>query len=179
MAASPMEDFIAQIRAAYRFLQARKRREFDRHVPFGDLISERSEIAAAYGFGEGTTCYDNVVILGDVTVGRHSWIGPNVVLDGRGGLQIGDYVSVSAGVQIYTHDTVAWSLSRGVAPMPLSPTKIGSGVYIGPNSVIKRGVTIGDGSVIGAMSYVDSDIPGGMRAWGVPARVIGSAPPVP
>jgi len=170
-----MEEFIAQLRAAYRFLQARKRREFNRHVPFGDLVSERSEIAAAYGFGEGTTCYDNVVILGDVTVGRNTWIGPNVILDGRGGLKIGDYVSVSAGVQIYTHDSVAWSVSRGAEPMPTSPTTIGSGVYIGPNTVIQRGVEIGEGAVIGAMSYVDRSIAAGLKAWGVPARVIGTA----
>jgi acetyltransferase-like isoleucine patch superfamily enzyme len=174
-----MEEFIAQLRAVYRALQGRKRREFNRHVPFGDLISERSEIAAANGFGEGTTCYDNVVILGDVKVGRHTWIGPNVILDGRGGIEIGDYVSVSAGVQIYTHDSVAWSTSLGAAPMPHSPTKIGHGVYIGPNTVIQRGVVIGDRAVIGAMSYVDSDIPAGMKAWGVPARIIGTAPPAP
>jgi hypothetical protein len=36
-----------------------------------------------------------------------------VILDGRGGLLIGDYVSISAGVQIYTHDTVEWSTSLG------------------------------------------------------------------
>lgn len=171
-----LDEFIAQLRAAYRHLQARKREEFRRHVAFGDLISERAEIAAAYGFGDGTTCYDNVLILGDVTVGRHSWIGPNVILDGQGGLVIGDYVSVSAGVQIYTHDTVAWSTSRGAQPMVKSPTRIGSGVYIGPNSVIERGVTIGDGAVIGAMSFVNADVPAGARAWGVPARLVPEQP---
>lgn len=128
-----MEDFLAKLQIAYRMLRDRKRREFNRHVPFGDLISERSENAAAYGFGEGTTCYDNVLILGDVTVGRHSWIGPNVILDGSGGLEIGDYVSISAGVQIYTHDTVAWSTSLGQRPKVVAPTRIGSGAYIGPN----------------------------------------------
>jgi acetyltransferase-like isoleucine patch superfamily enzyme len=174
-----MEEFIAQLRAAYRLLQSRKRQAFGRHVPFGDLVSERSEIAASYGFGEGTTCYDSVMILGNVTVGRNTWIGPNVILDGRGGLTIGDYVSLSAGVQIYTHDSVAWSISRGAMPMPHSPTTIGSGAYIGPNTVIQRGVEIGEGAVIGAMSYVDSSVPAGMKAWGVPARIIGSAPKVP
>jgi acetyltransferase-like isoleucine patch superfamily enzyme len=168
-----IDEFIAQLRAAYRHLQARKREAFNRHVPFGDLISERAEIAAAYGFGAGTTCYDSVLILGDVTVGRNSWIGPNVILDGQGGLEIGDHVSISAGVQIYTHDTVAWSVSRGTQPMARAPTRIGSGAYLGPNSVIERGVTIGEGAVIGAMSFVNSDIPAGARAWGVPARVVG------
>jgi acetyltransferase-like isoleucine patch superfamily enzyme len=63
--------------------------------------------------------------------------------------------------------------------MPLSRTVVGSGVYIGPNTVIQRGVVIGDGAVIGAMSYVDSGVPAGMKAWGVPARIIGSAPKPP
>jgi hypothetical protein len=35
--------------------------------------------------------YDNVLVLGDVMVGRHTWIGPGCSLDGSGGdLQIGD-----------------------------------------------------------------------------------------
>jgi len=166
-----MDEFIAQLRAAYRTLQRKKIAEWKRRVSFGDLVSERLDNAREYGFGEGTTCYDNVLVLGDVKVGRHTWIGPNVILDGRGGLQIGDYVSISAGVQIYTHDTVEWSTSLGQKPIQTSPTRIGSGVYLGPNLVIERGVTIGDRAVIGAMSFVDRDIPARARAWGCPARV--------
>ena len=87
--------------------------QFDRHVSIQDLLSDRWETAKFYGFGEGTSCYNNVLILGDVKVGKNTWIGPNVVLDGSGGLEIGDYVSISAGVQIYSHDTVDWSTSLG------------------------------------------------------------------
>ena len=54
----------------------------------------------------GTSCYNNVLIIGDVKVGKNTWIGPNVILDGSGGLEIGDFVSISAGVQIYTHDSL-------------------------------------------------------------------------
>ena len=50
---------------------------------------------------------------------------------------------------------------------------IGSGVYIGPNSVIAMGVTIGDCAVIGAMSFVKKDIPSRKKAWGCPAIVAG------
>lgn len=163
--------FIDLLRDAYRTLQRRKLEQFRRRVSFGDLISERDENAAAYGFGKGTTCYDGVLILGDVRVGENTWIGPGVILDGSGGLEIGDWVSVSAGVHIYTHDTVARSTSLGAEPMARSPVRIGHGVYIGPNSVIQRGVVIGDRAVIGAMSFVNRDIPAGARAWGAPARV--------
>lgn len=161
-----------QIQALYRELQEVKLAKYKRRVPFGDLIVERSAVAAEYGFGEGTTCYDNILILGDVRVGVHTWIGPNVILDGSGGgLTIGDHVSISAGVQIYTHDTVDRSISMGAAPIAIAPTRIGNGVYLGPNSIIQKGVTIGDRAVIGAMSLVNRNIPEGVRAWGCPARI--------
>jgi acetyltransferase-like isoleucine patch superfamily enzyme len=148
------------------------RLDFHRNVSTGDLLTDRWEIARDYGFGVGTSCYDNVLILGEVTVGKNCWIGPNVILDGSGGgLSIGDYVDISAGVQIYTHDTVQRVISGGTAPVEYAPTRIGSRVYIGPQTVIARGVTIGDRVVIGAMSFVNLDVPNDAKAWGIPAKL--------
>ena len=163
------------IRSLQKVLQREKLTKFKRRVPWGDLITDRWDNAREYGFGEGTSCYDSAVILGDVKVGKHTWIGPNVVLDGLGGsLVIGDFCALSAGVQIYTHHTVRWCLSLGQgAKMETGPTAIGNGVYIGPNSVIAMGVTIGNSVVIGAMSFVNKNIPAGKKAWGCPATVVG------
>ena len=152
-------------------LRREMRDKFRRHVSVGDLLTDRWEIARDYGFGAGTSCYDNVLILGDVRIGTHCWIGPNVILDGQGGLTIGDHCDISAGAQIYTHHTVARCLTGGVAPIEQAPVKIGSRVYIGPQCVIQKGVSIGDGVVIGAMSLVNRDIPSGARAWGIPATL--------
>jgi acetyltransferase-like isoleucine patch superfamily enzyme len=163
----------------FRFVQKQLQREkikkFKRRVPWGDLITDRWDNARDYGFGEGTSCYDSALILGDVKVGKHTWIGPNVVLDGLGGsLVIGDYCAISAGVQIYTHETTRWCISQGQASkMEGSPTVIGNGVYVGPNSVIAMGVTIGDCVVIGAMAFVNKPIPPRKKAWGCPAVVVG------
>ncbi len=159
------------IKSAIRHLQSEKMRKYGRRVSVGDLLTERDENARLYGWGEGTTCYDNVLVIGDVKVGRNTWIGPNVVLDGSGGLEIGDYCSISAGVQIYTHHTVKWANSLGKEPVEHAATKVGNGVYIGPNAVIEKGVTIGDHVTVGAMSLVKSDIPENARAWGCPARI--------
>jgi acetyltransferase-like isoleucine patch superfamily enzyme len=159
-----------KLREIFTALTTGMRSKFNRHVSFGDLISDRWETAKRYGFGEGASCYDNVLILGDVKVGRHTWVGPNVVLDGSGGLEIGDYCSISAGVQIYSHHTVKWATSLGHAPIDRAPVKIGSGVYIGPNSVIQMGISIGDKAVIGAMSFVNQDIPANVMAFGIPAK---------
>lgn len=159
------------LRREYERLRACRRQQFTRSTSFGDYFTDRWERAKFEGFGEGSSVYDNVLILGDVRVGKNVWIGPNVILDGSGGLEIGDFCSISAGVQIYTHHTVDWSTSMGKAAISRKPTKIGSGVYIGPNSVIQMGVTIGEGAVIGAMSFVNRDVPADAKAYGTPARI--------
>ena len=66
-------------------LRSEKKKKFNRHVSIQDLLSDRWETASFYGFGEGTSCYNNVLIIGDVKVGKNTWIGPNVILDGSGG----------------------------------------------------------------------------------------------
>lgn len=156
------------LRQIIAHLREQTKARYNRHVSIPDLLSDRWETARFYGFGEGASCYNNVLILGDVTVGKNSWIGPNVVLDGTGGLSIGEYCSISAGVQIYSHHTVKWSTSRGANPVEHKPTKIGNGVYIGPNTVVQMGCTIGDGAVIGAMSFVNKDVPANTRVHGTP-----------
>ena len=155
-----------EIKNVLRHLRQTMKDRFDRHVSIQDLLSDRWETAQFYGFGEGTSCYNNVLILGDVKVGKNTWIGPNVILDGSGGLEIGDYVSISAGVQIYSHHTVDWSTSLGSEPVKKDTTRIGDGVYLGPNSIIQMGASIGDKAVVGAMSFVNKDIPSGGKWYG-------------
>ena len=163
-------DLLQQLQLLYKRLSSKKRQKFNRRVSFGDLVTDRWEIAKECGFGENSSCYDNVLILGDVVVGKNCWIGPNVVLDGSGGLKIGDYVTISAGTHIYSHDTVNWTISMGKDQYDYAPTRIGNGVYIGPNSIIEKGVELGDRVVIGAGSFVNRDFPEGSRAYGSPAR---------
>lgn len=163
-------DLLGRLRALWAARRAYVAARFDRTLPFGDYIVDRWEKARSLGFGEGTSIYDNALVLGPVTVGAHTWIGPNVVLDGSGGLAIGSHCSISAGVQIYSHDTVEWALSGGTAPYAHAPTRVGDRCYIGPNTVIAKGITIGDGCVVGAASVVLSDVPTGSRVAGAPAR---------
>jgi acetyltransferase-like isoleucine patch superfamily enzyme len=148
------------------------RKSWDRVLPTGDYLSDRWEKAKYLGFGAGSSIYDSSLVIGDVRVGKNTWIGPFTVLDGSGGLVIGDFCSISAGVQIYSHDTVEWAVSGGENVTKYEPTKIGANVYLGPNVIIARGVTIGEGSVIGANSFVNNDIPAHSRAWGNPCVII-------
>ena len=156
------------------FLQRQKifRTQWNRSLPFGDYVVDRWEKAKNLGFGEGSSVYDSSVIIGDVKVGVDTWIGPFTVLDGSGGLEIGNNCSISAGVQIYTHDSVKWATSGGESANVKFPTKIGSNCYIGPNVIISKGITIGNGCVVGANSFVNKNLPEAVKAWGTPARII-------
>lgn len=147
----------------YNKLFAFYKLNYNRSLSLGDYLNDRWERAKKEGFGKGTSVYDNVLIIGDVKVGKNTWIGPNVVLDGSGGLVIGDYVSISAGTQIYTHHTVGWSNSLGEEPIKREPTTIGNGVYIGPNCIIQMGTIIGDKAIIGASTFVNKDISPGQK----------------
>lgn len=159
--------------ALHQRLRDQIRDRWQRDLPFEELLFDRWERAKALGFGEGTSIYHHSYVYGDVKVGRHTWVGPFTLLDGSGSLTIGDYCSISAGVHIYTHDTVKWALSGGKAEYERAPVRIGNCCFIGSQVVITKGVAIGDHCLIGACSLVDQDIPPYSIGVGIPCRIIG------
>lgn len=168
-----------RVRLAFAEAAKKMRQMFNRHVPAGDLVQSRWDRARSMKWGEGSSCYDGSLVIGDVKVGARTWVGPWTVLDGSGGLAIGEGCSISAGVHVYTHTAVAHAASGGVEPITHAPTRIGDRCFIGPNSVIAAGVTIGDGAVVGACSFVNADVAPGARVAGSPARAIGMTMPRP
>lgn len=89
-------------------------------------------------------------------------------------VQIGEYVHITHGVTIMTHG-YDWSVIRGVTYDmygSAGPVKIGSNVFVGTNSTILKGVTIGNNVVIGAGTLVNRDIPDNCVAAGNPVRII-------
>lgn len=166
-----MQRLLRLIQDLYEHLRFEKRVKWHRDLPFDEMLFDRWQRAKNLGFGDKTSIYHNAYVYGDVRVGSNTWIGPFVILDGSGKLEIGNNCSISAGVQIYTHDTVKWALSGGIAPYEYGCVKIGNNCYVGPNTIISRGITIGDCTIIGANSYVDNDIPSHSVAFGTPCRV--------
>lgn len=157
-----------------RKLIIEKKEKYNRYLSTADYFIDRWERAEFMGFGEGTSVYDSCLVLGDVHVGKNTWIGPYTILDGSGGgLMIGDNCAISAGVHIYTHDTVDHIING--ASLSYKPVSIGNHVYIGPQSVIAKGVTIGDYVVIGANSFVNHDIESWSKAIGNPAKIVGTS----
>ena len=113
-----------------------------------------------------------------IKFGNDVWIGYFCLIDGSGGLEIGDKVTFSSGVHVYTHDS-SFYRAKDLSKDPLhgthckrAPVKIGNNVQIGANSVILPGVTIGDNVVIGSLSLVNKDIPNNSVAVGSPCRIV-------
>lgn len=94
-----------------------------------------------------------------------------VILD-VGRVDIGNNVFFAPNVSVYTAGHPVHPAARGTMYEYGIPVKIGNDVWVGGNSVILPGVTIGDGTVIGAGSVVTKDIPSGVIAAGNPCRVI-------
>jgi acetyltransferase-like isoleucine patch superfamily enzyme len=168
-----MDSVLKLLFRRYEKLRNRMRQRWQRDLPFDELLFDRWERAKSLGFGEGSSIYHNSYIYGKVKVGGNTWIGPYTLLDGSGGLVIGEYCSISAGVQIYTHDTVKWALSGGKAEYERAPVMIGNCSYVGSHTIVSKGVTIGDHCVIGACSFVNRDIPPYTVAFGIPCRPAG------
>jgi acetyltransferase-like isoleucine patch superfamily enzyme len=162
-----------EIFAIFEELRGARMRQWRRTLPIGDEISDRWEKARYLGFGEGTSIYDSSLVIGDVRVGENTWIGPFTILDGSGGLEIGDNCSIAAGVQVYSHESIFWALSAGRMKYTQAQTVIGNCCYIGPNTVVNKGVTIGNHCLVGAQSLVNVNLKAYSIAAGSPCKVIG------
>lgn len=168
-----MENLLSKIKNLLYAKRHEMKDRFNRVLPVGELLSDRWEKAKYLGFGDGTSIYDSAMVLGDVTVGKNTWIGPHVILDGSGKLDIGNNCSISAGVQIYTHNTVLWAVSGGKNSYEYSTVKIEDNCFIGPQSIISSGITIGKQSIIGANSFVNKSVERNTIFAGSPAKKIG------
>jgi len=93
------------------------------------------------------------------------------VLDGRGGLTIGDNVSVSAGVWLLTD---GHAMNDPLFPEVLAPVCIGDYAWLGSRALVLPGVRIGDGAVVAAGAVVTKDVEPYAVVAGVPARAIGT-----
>ncbi|MEP7081610.1 MAG: acyltransferase [Chloroflexota bacterium] len=162
-----------ELAALHARLRDDMRTRFQRDLPLEELLGDRWERARSLGFGEGSSIYASAYVYGEVQVGERTWVGPWVLLDGSGGLSIGSGCDISAGVQIYSHDTVERVLSEGRREVARAPVRIEDHCHVGAAAVVLKGVTIGHHSVVGASALVNRDVPPLTIVAGVPARPIG------
>jgi maltose O-acetyltransferase len=106
-----------------------------------------------------------------VTIGTNTRVNRNCTLDLRGGLTVGDNVSISPEVMILTasHDAHAPDFAYRWAPVAIDDH-----VWIGTRAMVLPGVTIGRGAVVAAGAVVTRDVEPLAIVAGVPAKRVGS-----
>lgn len=106
-----------------------------------------------------------------LSIGDHTYINRSASIDCTQEITIGDYCAISDNVQILDSDFHPITCNGKTSTMS-KPVHIGNHVWIGRSAIILKGVTIGDGAIVGAGSVVTRDVPARCLVAGNPARVI-------
>ena len=112
----------------------------------------------------------------NISIGKNTFVNFNCVFIDNNKIEIGSNVLIGPGVHFYTPSHPIKHSERiqpnGQYVTNALPIIVGNNVWIGGNSSICQGVTIGNNSTIGAGSLVLEDIPEGVLAYGNPCKVI-------
>jgi acetyltransferase-like isoleucine patch superfamily enzyme len=109
-----------------------------------------------WSFGYNLSFGDNVVI--------HRY----VLLDDRGGIEIGNNVSISDYANIYSHSHDVYDIQKVYTPK----TRIGDGVRVTYHATILAGANVGDNSMIGTSAVVTRDVEPHHIVVGIPAKTV-------
>ena len=148
-------------------------------------------LVAAEGAGLYYGCMFDVGPAGRVTLGRCCLVTAAVIFCDLS-VEVGDHCLISWSVVIMDSYRLPTNPRRRRAalrnlpedrrlpddPAAARPVRIGDNVWIGFDSVVLPGVSIGDGAVVGCRSVVAEDVPPYTVVGGNPARVIRSLDPV-
>lgn len=113
----------------------------------------------------------------NIKVGEHFFANHNTVLLDVAEITFGDHVLIAPNCGFYTAAHPLDPELRMTDAEYALPITVGNRVWIGGNTVVMPGVTIGDDTVIGAGSVVTKDIPAGVLAFGNPCRVVRAITP--
>ncbi|MBB3659759.1 galactoside O-acetyltransferase [Rhizobium sp. BK650] len=144
----------------------------------------------------GNDCIINCVInfddpKGHVSIGDRSYVGSSHLVC-HSNIEIGDDVIISWGVTIVDHDShsLDWDIrqndvrdwrmgQKNWSGVAIKPVRIQDKVWIGFGASILKGVTVGEGAVIGAQAVVTKDVAPYTVVAGNPARIIRHLTPEP
>ena len=164
----------------------------------GAVLSAQAEIhnpfrPKAIRIGANTLFMGQVIVLREgatVEIGEWSFVGPSAKLWAMESIRIGSRVQVSHGVHVFdnnSHSLSAQERHNGFRKLMESGTRdpteniahaaisIEDDVWIGFNAAIMKGVTIGQGAIIGANAVITKDVERFSMMVGNPARKVGES----
>lgn len=114
-------------------------------------------------------------ILTGIEIHPGATIGCCFVIDHGTGVVVGETADIGDNVTLY-HDVTLGGVAPSVDSAAQIGTKrhptLGNGVIVGSGAQILGPITVGEDARVGANAVVTSDIPAGVTAVGIPAKVI-------
>jgi maltose O-acetyltransferase len=136
----------------------------ERRAAFNELlaaIGEDTQIRTPFfcDYGDG------------IRIGARTFVNFNCMMLDGAAISIGDECLLASGVQLITATHPIDPVARRDALEQALPVTIGDGVWLGAGALVCPGASIGENTVVGAGSVVTRSLPGGVVAYGNPARV--------
>jgi sugar O-acyltransferase (sialic acid O-acetyltransferase NeuD family) len=158
---------------------------------FGDLNSWQKRLHVVFALGNRSKCMELVNKIDNRNIRFATLIHPSAILSSSRYVSIGEGSIICAGSIITTnvkigrhvflnlactvgHDTIIGDFSAFMPGCNISgEVSIGDCTYWGTGAKIINCCKVGDRTIIGAGTVVIHDIPVGVTAVGVPARIVG------
>lgn len=109
--------------------------------------------------------------VASLKLGDHVWLGRNASIDGNGSVEIGDWVDVGPCVSFGTGGHEIAGREHRAGEGVIAHISVGSGTWIGQNTVIVNSTSIGRGVVVASGAVIIGDTPDDVLVAGVPAKV--------
>lgn len=111
---------------------------------------------------------------GIIDIGADTIVGHHCTIAARSSVIVGQDCLIAELVSIRDHDhtSVRTGIATRLQGEVVAPVRIGNNVWLGAKVTVLKGVSIGDGAIVGANAVVSSDLPRGAVAVGIPARIV-------
>lgn len=176
----PIERFVKKYRGTlFHLVMEEYAGFFTRNLPSIEGVMTRRVLyrTLCRKLGKDALIYPGVFLTHTygMEIGDHFSVNSGAVLDGRGGIRIGNSVMIGPHAVLVSssHQHKNIDVPMSSRDHIMQPLVIGDDVWIGANAFIKGGITIENGVVIAAGSTVLKDIGEYQMVGGVPARIIG------
>jgi acetyltransferase-like isoleucine patch superfamily enzyme len=107
----------------------------------------------------------------NLSIGKNFTVTRNALIEAYGGITLGDGCSLGPNVVVMSrdHNTLARHGYTSTTASVVRPVTLGHGVWVGANSFVRAGVSIGDDAVVAPCSAVLANVPARAHVVGAPA----------